>query len=162
MGNLGDALKSALIAALVTFGLAFPIVALRTDTNMSNQLVLNQRWGLALTLAGVVFAVRFVIALLYPAGFVRRVATGLALTLPNPAALAAWLAVATALGARSTAASVAMAAGVGLGSAVYFAGLARVAARSARSLRRPRWLDRGAALVIGAMGVVALVRGLWL
>lgn len=97
-----------------------------------------------------------------PRSFVRRIATGLVLTLPNPAALAAWLAVATALGPRSTAASVAMAAGVGLGSAAYFAALARIAARSARNLRRPRWLDRGAALVIGAMGVVALARGLWL
>jgi len=84
MGNFGEALKAALIAALVTFGLAFPIVALRTDTNMSNQLVLNQRWGLALALAGVAFAVRFVIALLYPAGFVRSVAKPRSEVPPHP------------------------------------------------------------------------------
>jgi branched-chain amino acid transport system permease protein len=74
MGNLGEAFKAALIAALVTFGLAFPIVALRTDTNLSNQLVLDQRWGLAFALAAVAFAVRLGAALLYPAGYVRRVA----------------------------------------------------------------------------------------
>jgi branched-chain amino acid transport system permease protein len=84
MGNFGEALKAALIAALVTFGLAFPIVALRTDTNMSNQLVLNQRWGLALALAGVAFAVRFVLALLYPAGFVRSVAKPRSEVPPHP------------------------------------------------------------------------------
>ena len=38
MGAPADALKRALLAALVTLGLAFPIVALRTDTNLSNQL----------------------------------------------------------------------------------------------------------------------------
>ena len=84
MGNIGEALKAALIAALVTFGLAFPIVALRTDTNLSNQLVLNQRWGLALALAGAAFAVRFVFALLYPAGFVRRAAKPRSEVPPHP------------------------------------------------------------------------------
>ncbi len=72
MGNPGDALKSALIAALVTFGLAFPIVALRTDTNLSNQLVLTQRWGLALALAGVAFALRLATALAFPNGLRAR------------------------------------------------------------------------------------------
>jgi branched-chain amino acid transport system permease protein len=56
MSKPGDALKSALLAALVTLGLAFPIVALRTDTNLSNQLILTERWGLAFTLAGLAFA----------------------------------------------------------------------------------------------------------
>ncbi len=74
MGGAREALKSALFAALVTFGLAFPIVALRTDTNLSNQLVLTQRWGLAFTLAGLAFAIRFAVALAFPNGFKRALA----------------------------------------------------------------------------------------
>lgn len=95
-------------------------------------------------------------------GLLGSVAAGAALTLPNPGALAAWVAVAAALGPhRSVAAAVVTALGVGAGSALYFAGLARLAARSARHLVRPRWLDRGAALVIAVVGLVALARALW-
>jgi branched-chain amino acid transport system permease protein len=71
MGNPADALKKALLAGLVTLGLAFPIVALRTDTNLSNQLVLTPRWGLAFTLAAIAAAGVFLLALLKPAGFER-------------------------------------------------------------------------------------------
>jgi branched-chain amino acid transport system permease protein len=66
MSKPGDALKSALLAALVTFGLAFPIVALRTDTNLSNQLVLTERWGLSFTLAGFAFVAALLLRLLRP------------------------------------------------------------------------------------------------
>lgn len=71
MGAPADALKKALIAGLVTLGLCFPIVALRTDANFSNQLVLIPRWGLAFTLAAIAAAGVFVISLLWPAGFER-------------------------------------------------------------------------------------------
>lgn len=95
-------------------------------------------------------------------GVVRRIGAGLALTLPNPAALAAWIAVATALGdGRSHAASAAMAIGVGVGSAAYFVGLAHVAARTSRTFSRPRWIDRGAALVVAIIGIAAIARGAW-
>jgi branched-chain amino acid transport system permease protein len=67
MGKPGDALKSALLAAIVTFGLAFPIVALRTDTNLSNQLVLTERWGLAFILSGLAFVAVLLLGLLRPA-----------------------------------------------------------------------------------------------
>lgn len=67
MGKAGDAFKSALLAALVTLGLAFPIVALRTDTNLSNQLVLTERWGLTFILAGIVGAGVFLLTLIRPA-----------------------------------------------------------------------------------------------
>ncbi len=46
MGPLRKALKTAIIAALVTFGLAFPIVALKTEPDDQNHLMLQQRWGL--------------------------------------------------------------------------------------------------------------------
>lgn len=38
------ALQQAAYAALVTFGLAFPIVAFRTEVDLSNQLMLESRW----------------------------------------------------------------------------------------------------------------------
>ena len=47
MGALSDAVKKALLAALVTFGLSFPIVVFLTDVNLSNQLTLTPRWWLA-------------------------------------------------------------------------------------------------------------------
>lgn len=87
---------------------------------------------------------------------------GLALTLPNPAALTAWLAVAAAVALSSLAAAVAAALGVALGSAAYFAGLAAVAARArpARPSRRSRgWL---APLALGAVGLMIIARGAWL
>ena len=51
-------LKDALLTALVTFGLAFPILAYRTEQDFSNKLVIEGRWGLAFTAAGLAFALR--------------------------------------------------------------------------------------------------------
>jgi branched-chain amino acid transport system permease protein len=73
MQNPGDALKKALLAALITFGLSFPIVALRTDTNLSNQLVLTERWSLAFALSGLAFAAFLLLGLVRPAGDERAV-----------------------------------------------------------------------------------------
>ena len=72
MGIPADALKKALLAALVTLGLSFPIIALKTETNLSNQLVLTERWPLAFGFAGVVFVVVLLLAFLRPQGFVVR------------------------------------------------------------------------------------------
>ena len=58
------ALKRACWAALIAFGLAFPIVALRTDTDFSNQLILQPRWGLVAIMVALAFAVSFVLAML--------------------------------------------------------------------------------------------------
>ena len=55
-----DAVKDAALAALVTFGLAFPILAYRTEQDISNKLVIEPRWALAFTAAGIAFAVRLV------------------------------------------------------------------------------------------------------
>ena len=51
---------SALWAALLTFGLAVPILALRTDQNMSNQLILVPRWNYVAVAVLAVFALSFI------------------------------------------------------------------------------------------------------
>ena len=51
---------SALWAALLTFGLAVPILALRTDQNMSNQLILVPRWNYVVVAVLAVFALSFI------------------------------------------------------------------------------------------------------
>jgi branched-chain amino acid transport system permease protein len=58
------ALKDAAIAALVMLGLCVPIVALRTEQNMNNQLVLEPRWGLVAILCGLVFVGRLALTVL--------------------------------------------------------------------------------------------------
>ena len=59
-GLLARALRSAAFTALVTLGLAFPIVALRTEQDLSNRIVLEPRWALVATLCAIAFAGRFV------------------------------------------------------------------------------------------------------
>ena len=82
MSLLEDAVRKAAFAALVTFGLAFPIVVYRTDVNLSNQLVLTNRWGLAFLLAGLAFVARLALALLRPAGRERAPLTTTMSTAP--------------------------------------------------------------------------------
>ena len=55
------ALKDALGTALVALGLAVPILALRTEQNISNELVLLPRWGYA----GIAVLLAFAARLLY-------------------------------------------------------------------------------------------------
>jgi threonine/homoserine/homoserine lactone efflux protein len=80
-------------------------------------------------------------------------ATGLALTLPNPGALMAWTAVAAAL-----APSPVMAIGVGIGSATWFAVLARLADRIRLDERRwIVWVVGGVMVAIALVGVIRTV-----
>ena len=58
------AVLDAAFAALVTFGLSFPILALRTDVDSQNRLVLESRWLWSFTSVVVVFAVRLLDGLL--------------------------------------------------------------------------------------------------
>jgi threonine/homoserine/homoserine lactone efflux protein len=95
-----------------------------------------------------------------PASFGRGVLTGVGLTLPNPAALGAWIAVAAAMAPASTALGLVTAAGVGVGSAAWFVTLARLAARGVSSPVAPRrGLTRAVAIAIAVLGVAAIVRG---
>jgi len=81
--------------------------------------------------------------------------------LPNPAPLAAWIAVASALLPGATAAEGAVAAiGVGVGSAAWFALLARLASRGRATAIVTRWLPRAVALAFAAIAVVAIARAL--
>ncbi len=125
--------------------------------------------GLSLT-AGALLVVAAIVALVRPRGSptatpvvpARPFWFGLALTLPNLAALSAWIAVAGALALPALAAAVAAAIGVTLGSAGYFATLAWVAAR-ARPPRIGAPLGRRVnAAALGLVGLVVLARGAWL
>jgi branched-chain amino acid transport system permease protein len=58
--NLLAALKDSGFAALVTLGLSIPILAFGTHTNMSNELVVEPRWSLAIGACIAVFAARMI------------------------------------------------------------------------------------------------------
>jgi arginine exporter protein ArgO len=82
------------------------------------------------------------------------IVTGLLLTLPNPAALGAWIAVAGALWPQiSTADALVLAAGVGVGSAGWFTLLARWMAN-----RAVGWLPRAALVLIAAIAIAGVIR----
>ena len=60
--DLAGAFRDSVLAALVTFGLSFPILALRTEAGPAG-LELRQRWGLVAACCGIVFAGRFALRL---------------------------------------------------------------------------------------------------
>jgi len=57
------ALRKSAFAALVTLGLCFPVVAFRTEVDISNRLMILPRWGLVLTFVAIAFFGRLLIAL---------------------------------------------------------------------------------------------------
>ena len=69
--KIAAALKDALGTALVALGLAVPILALRTEQNMSNELILQPRWGYVAIAVGLAFLARL-FYLLAPALPTRR------------------------------------------------------------------------------------------
>jgi len=77
---LAAAVKDALLAALLALALAVPILALRTEQNMSNELVLESRWGYVAIAVLATFAARL-LYLMATLGAARRP--------PRPRALAA-------------------------------------------------------------------------
>ena len=56
--RLPAALKDAAGTALLTLALAVPIIALRTEQNISNELVLQPRWGYVLVAVVLAFVAR--------------------------------------------------------------------------------------------------------
>src|SRR4030095_2298144 len=61
-------LKDALGTALLALGLAVPILALRTEQNISNELILQPRWGYVAVAVVGAFAARLIYLLLAAAG----------------------------------------------------------------------------------------------
>jgi branched-chain amino acid transport system permease protein len=53
--QLVPALRNALAAALVTFGLSFPIISYHAESDINNELVLIGRWPLSFAIAAIVF-----------------------------------------------------------------------------------------------------------
>ncbi len=51
-------ISPAALWAAIAFGLSFPVLAFRTEQNISNELVLEPRWGLVAIVCGIVFATR--------------------------------------------------------------------------------------------------------
>jgi threonine/homoserine/homoserine lactone efflux protein len=84
----------------------------------------------------------------------RGVLVGLLLTLPNPAALTAWVAVAAAVWPGiAIEDGVVLGAGVGVGSGLWFAGLARIVSRN-----KEHWLvKRAAKIAVIALAAIALL-----
>ncbi len=82
------------------------------------------------------------------------VVTGLLLTLPNPAALAAWVTIASAIWPTiSIQNAILLGVAVGIGSVAWFTTLARLAKRW-----NPRWLPTVAALLLGGIAIYGIVR----
>lgn len=64
----GRALREALYAGAIAFGLFVLLIGLKTDQNIRNELILVQRWGLLAIVVGLVMIGRFVaVAYLQPA-----------------------------------------------------------------------------------------------
>ncbi len=57
--QLVPALRNAAAAALVAFGLCFPIISYRAEANINNELVLGGRWPLSFAIAAIVFVFVF-------------------------------------------------------------------------------------------------------
>lgn len=89
----------------------------------------------------------------------RGVATGALLTLPNPGALAAWVAVAASIAPRAELAEAAvLAAGVGAGSAGWFALLAQLVSRMRPDHRALRIIPRVALLALVGIAIYGVAR----
>ena len=75
--NYGLVIRNAAAAALVTFGLCFPIIAYQAESNIDNELVLRARWGLTFVLTAIVF-VFVLVRQISPATFSRAPAVAAA------------------------------------------------------------------------------------
>ncbi|MBS1167133.1 MAG: leucine/isoleucine/valine transporter permease subunit [Proteobacteria bacterium] len=65
--DFGRALKDGVIVGIVAFALLGPLVGLKTDQNMANELILQNRLGLAAILSVIVGVGRFLLsAFIYP------------------------------------------------------------------------------------------------
>ena len=84
--NFKGAAADAARTALVVLGLSVPIIALRTEQNMANELVLQPRWGLVAIFVAAAFAGRLLYLMLAARRAPRRTVregSGLAARLPQ-------------------------------------------------------------------------------
>lgn len=89
----------------------------------------------------------------------KSIATGFLLTLPNPGALSAWVAVAASLWPGATIAqAIALALGVGIGSAAWFGFLAYVVAKLPREHRALVWIPKLALVALVAIAIAGIAR----
>jgi threonine/homoserine/homoserine lactone efflux protein len=139
--GLGGGIADAIHSAIAFAGFA------HLDAQYTRPLAI----GMAITVVGYIVISRR----LHPQARGKYgVLAGLLFTLPNPAALAAWVAIASATWPTiSTNEALVLGAGVGVGSAAWFALLARLATRW-----QPKWLPRVAAVVLMAIATVGIVR----
>lgn len=80
--DFGRALKDGVIVGIIAFALLGPLVGLKTDQNMANELILQNRLGLAAVLSVIVGVGRFLLsAFVYPAVAARGNRTKAAATL---------------------------------------------------------------------------------
>jgi branched-chain amino acid transport system permease protein len=80
------AVKDALISALLALGLAVPILALRTEQNMSNELVLQPRWNYVAIAVLATFALRLLYLLVAAGAAPRGQRTAARIAAPKGAA----------------------------------------------------------------------------
>ncbi len=65
---IATALRESVYAGLISFGLFVLLIGIKTDQNISNELILVPRWGLLAIVVGIVMLGRFVsVAFIYPA-----------------------------------------------------------------------------------------------
>ena len=57
--QLVPALRTGFVAALVAFGLCFPIISYHAESNINNELILTGRWPLSFSISAIVFAFVF-------------------------------------------------------------------------------------------------------
>ncbi len=153
---LGGAAADTVHAALAFAGVAHLLTA-------------QPDWVRAMAIiAGVVIALYVVIAWrtrgktaesIEDRGIARGILAGIAMTLPNPAVLAAWVAVASATWPHaSTITAVVIASGVGIGSALWLVMLARWVAAAHGVHRVLRIVPRVALVVLLAIAVAGVIR----
>lgn len=61
--DIGATVKDAIVSALIMFGLSIPILALRTEQNMENRLILEPRWSYVWIACGIVFVGRILLSI---------------------------------------------------------------------------------------------------
>jgi threonine/homoserine/homoserine lactone efflux protein len=152
--GIGGALADTVHSSLAFVGVGH-LIALRAP------------WSRVMAIAAAVVIATYVIITLRRrraiAAPIRRassgVVTGILLTLPNPAPLAAWAAIATAVWPTISLVPALVVGGcVGIGSAVWFTFLARTIPTLPRDGRVGRWLPGVALALLAMLAVVGVVR----